>query len=106
MARSLSSASAHAPIGREAISRRVKTLLNLSTSWPVDRMLGHKTITASVAGPQIAHNVIGEIGGRFRSYHGVRTNKAHGQIAAARRGMRHTGRQGVSNCRHRDLLKL
>ena len=35
---------------------------NLVTDQTLERMLGYKTIAASVAGPEIAHDVVGQIG--------------------------------------------
>jgi hypothetical protein len=36
--------------------------LELVTDQTLERMLGYKTITASVAGPEIADDVVGKIG--------------------------------------------
>ena len=54
------------------------------TGEPLDRMLGHESVTAGVAGPEIANHVIVEISGSFRCYHGVSTHRARRQITAAR----------------------
>src|SRR6266850_6450605 len=71
-----------------------------------ERMLGHKTVTAGIAGPEIADDVVGNKSGSFRSHHGVRANRAGRQIASARVGVSRDGRQDFSNCRHRDLLAI
>src|SRR5271155_4307354 len=67
-------------------------------------MLGHETVAAGIAGPEIADDVVGKIGRRFRGYHGVRTNRACRQIRSARIGMGRDGRQDFSSSCHRDLL--
>jgi hypothetical protein len=36
---------------------------------PLERMLGHEAVTAGVAGPEIADDVVGNIGGGFRGHH-------------------------------------
>jgi hypothetical protein len=34
-----------------------------------EQMLGHETVTTGVAGPEIADEIVGEIGGSFRRHH-------------------------------------
>ena len=67
-------------------------------------MLGHEAVTAGIAGPEIADDVVGKKSGSFRSHHGVSANRARRQIASARVGVGRDGRQDFSNCCHRDLL--
>ena len=76
------------------------------TGEPLDRMLGHETVTAGVAGPEVADHVIVEVGGSFRCYHGIGTHGAGRQITSSRIGPRRYGRQDFSNCWHRDLLAI
>ena len=76
------------------------------TGEPLDRMLGHEAVTAGVAGPEIADHVVVQVGGSFRSHHGVGTHRAGRQITAARVGPRRYGRQDFSNSWHRDLLAI
>ena len=73
---------------------------------PLERVLGDKTIAAGVAGPEIADDVVGNIGGRFRSDHGIRANRASRQVASTRAWLSRDGRQDFSNCWHRDLLAI
>jgi hypothetical protein len=67
-------------------------------------MLGHETVTAGIAGPEIADDVVGKKSRSFRSHHGVSANRARRQIASARVGVGRDGRADFSNCCHRDLL--
>ena len=41
----------------------------VATKAFVDRMSGDEAIAAGVAGPEIADDVVGDIGGRFRGHH-------------------------------------
>ena len=41
----------------------------LVTGKSFERMLGHKTVTASIAGPEIADHVVGNVSGCFRGHH-------------------------------------
>ena len=80
--------------GRAATFRRA----DLITSVAPERVLGHETVTASVARPEIADEIIVQIGGGFGRHHGVRANRTSRQIAPARIGMRRGGRQNFSFC--------
>ena len=71
----------------------------------LERVLGDKAIAAGVAGPEIAHYVVGQEGGRLGRDHGVGTDRAGREVAAARGRMRRLGRTG-SKCWHRDLLAI
>src|SRR6478735_3506125 len=70
---------------------------------PLDRMFGHETVTAGIAGPEIADDGVVEVGRSLRRDHGVRANRTGRQITSARVGVRRDG-QDFSNCWHRDLL--
>jgi hypothetical protein len=48
---------------------------NSITGKSPQRVFGHETVTAGIAGPQIADDVVGKISGGFRGYHGVRANR-------------------------------
>ena len=50
------------------------------TGEPLDRMLGHESVTAGVAGPEITDHVVVEIGGSFRCHHAIGTHRARRQI--------------------------
>ena len=68
-------------------ARRHRTRDRISVAGePLDRMLGHETVTAGVAGPEIADHVVGEVGGSFRGHHGVGAHRAGRQITSARIG--------------------
>ena len=69
-------------------------------------MLGHESVTAGIAGPEIADDVIGDESGSFRGHHRVGANRASRQVAPTRAGLRRDGRQHFDNCWHRDLLEL
>ncbi len=66
-------------------------------------MLGDKTITTSVARPEIANDVVGEIGRGLRRNHGIGAYETGRQITSTRVGVRRDGRANFSNCWHRDL---
>ena len=66
-------------------------------------MFGHESVTAGVAGPEIADDVIVEVGGSFRSHHGISAHRARRQITAAGVGPGRYGRQDFSNSWHRRL---
>ena len=48
--------------------RRV-TLNDLIAGKSLERVLGHETVTAGIAGPEIADDVVGQISGRFCRHH-------------------------------------
>ena len=73
---------------------------------PFERMLGDEAVTAGIAGPEIADEIVGEEGGSFRGHHGIRANRACRQITSTRVGVRRYGRQDFSDCWHRDLLAI
>ena len=99
-------------MGDRATSRRAKQIRSETVprrsvaGKSPQRVLGHETITAGIAGPEIADDVVGQIGGRFRRHHGIGANRAGRQITSARVGVRRDGRQDFSNCWHRDLLAI
>ena len=43
--------------------------LNLVADRTLERMLGHKTVPACIAGPEIADEIVGQIGRSLRGYH-------------------------------------
>src|SRR5258708_5091955 len=69
----------------------------LVTGKPPQRVLGYETVTTGIAGPEIADDVVGNVGGSFGSYHGICANRAGRHIASARIGMTRFGRQDCSN---------
>src|SRR6202047_2238024 len=71
---------------------------------PLDRMFGYESVTAGVTGPEVADEVLVQVGGRFRGHHGIGTDSTGRQITSTRVGARRDGRQDFSNCWHRDLL--
>ena len=95
--------SKRAPNGRAVTSLHDRMSI---TGEPLDRMFGHEAVTAGVAGPEIADHVVVEVGGSFRSHHGVGTHRARRQITATRIGPIRYGRQDFSNSWHRDLLAI
>jgi hypothetical protein len=67
-------------------------------------MFGYESVTAGVTGPEVADEVLVQVGGRFGGHHGIGTDSASRQITSTRVGARRDGRQDFSNCWHRDLL--
>ena len=76
------------------------------TGEPLDGMFGYESVTAGVASPEIADEVLVQVGGRFRGHHRIGTNGTSRQITSTRVGARRCGRQDFSNCWHRDLLAI
>src|ERR1700691_4342405 len=65
------------------IERLWKSVAGTSvTGKALDRMLGHESVTAGIAGPEIADEIVGKIGGSFRGYHRVRTHRAGRQLTS------------------------
>jgi hypothetical protein len=69
----------------------------------LERVLGHETIAAGIAGPEIADDVIEEISGSFGSHHGICANRASWKIASTWIRMALLGRQDFGSCRHHEL---
>jgi len=65
-------------------------------------MLGHKAVTTGVAGPEIADDVVRQVGGRFGSHHGVGADRAGWQIAPAGIG---SVRDGLDRIALKDLAQ-
>ena len=68
-------------------------------------MLGHETVTAGIAGPEIADHVVVKVGGSFRCHHGIGTHRACRQIRSTRIRPKRYSRPDFSKCCHRDLLR-
>ena len=92
-----------APVGRAGTSLRGERVQDSVTHEPLHRMFGYETVTAGVACPEIADQMVVQVGRRFRGYHGVRTYRAGRQITPAWVWLRGNGRQDFSNCWHLDL---
>ena len=61
--------------GRLSLENAVDAAAGSVAGKSLDRMLGHEAVTAGIAGPEIADDVIGKISRSFRSYHGVCANR-------------------------------
>jgi hypothetical protein len=92
-----------APVGRAGTSLQGERIKDSVAHEPFHRMFGYETVTTGVAGPEIADQMVVQVGGCFRGYHGVSTHRAGRQIAPARIRPGGNSRQDFSNCWHLDL---
>jgi hypothetical protein len=70
------------------------------------RVPGYESVTAGIAGPEIADDIFGNISRRFCGHHRICTDRTGRQIASARIRSGRESRQTFSNRWHRDLLPI
>ena|ERR1017187_8147476 len=56
-------------VGKKVWLARRPGLQTLVAGKPPQCVLGHETVAAGIAGPEIADDVVGNVGGSFRGYH-------------------------------------